>query len=156
VTKPPLARVLDPSALDRPVGPTARLAIQVPEAWITAGGEIVVAVPRRMPCARCDGGGCDACGKSGVVLAPADNGLRSVRVQLGPMRHDALALRLHQPFGATEALAQMILEVRCAAVPSPGVLWAPLGRPRAVRRVRWPIVVGVLLAAVFLLQILRR
>src|SRR3954470_9555242 len=95
-----LGRVLDPRALDEGTGPRGRVQITVPAAWLAAGCRIEILVPRRVPCARCDGGGCDACGKSGVLRAPDDEAERRLEITLPGTQNEAVALRLADPFGA--------------------------------------------------------
>jgi hypothetical protein len=41
--------------------------IEVPDAWFEEGAHIEVQLPQRVVCARCEGGGCDACGRAGAI-----------------------------------------------------------------------------------------
>ena len=50
-----------------PRGPDACHRIRVPRGWLTEGATIEVVLPRNLTCARCDGGGCDACDRSGAI-----------------------------------------------------------------------------------------
>lgn len=63
----PLARVLDPEALDGLRGPDGALVVTVPAAWLDEGARIRVRVPRLVTCAACEGGGCGQCGLSGAL-----------------------------------------------------------------------------------------
>jgi hypothetical protein len=133
VSEHELGRVVDPAALDQADGARGRLQIEVPPDWLAGPCEIDVVVPLRVTCARCDGGGCDGCGRSGAVHAPRDGAARTVRVAL-PEGGDGVALRLAHPFGPEGGIAQLILEIRRGARPSPGVTRlakapAPLRKP---------------------------
>jgi len=59
-----LARVTQD--LDEPRGPDVACSIEVPEAWFLVGATLQIALPRLLSCARCDGGGCDACERRGA------------------------------------------------------------------------------------------
>jgi hypothetical protein len=118
-----LGRLLDPRALDEGTGPRGRVQITVPAAWLTEGCALSLLAPRRLPCARCDGGGCDACGKSGVLRAPDDEAARRLEITLPATQSEAVALRLADPFGAG-VVDQLIVEIRAGAA-SPGVTRVP-------------------------------
>ena len=114
-----LGRLLDPRALDEGAGPRGRVQITVPAAWLTEGCRIEILAPRRLPCARCDAGGCDACGKSGVLRAPDAEASRRLEITLPGTPGEAVALRLADPFGPG-LVDQLIIEIR-AGVASPSV-----------------------------------
>ena len=48
-------------------GPDALHKIKVPQDWLEQGATIEFELPRNLTCAKCDGGGCDACERSGAV-----------------------------------------------------------------------------------------
>jgi hypothetical protein len=126
VDKSALGRVTDPSALDACEGPRARLAVEVPAAWLAEGADLVIAAPARLTCARCDGGGCDACGRTGALKSPAERDDRLLHVRLpsptgAAGEPQAIALRIPDPFGAEQEIAQLLLEVRPAEQPSASV-----------------------------------
>jgi hypothetical protein len=166
VGKSSLGRVLDPSALDACPGPRARLRIAVPAAWLAEGAELAVAAPARLSCARCDGGGCDACSRSGALAAPADAEARVVHVTLPSLPADEepreIALRIPRPFGADHEVAQLLLEVRAAPAPSAGVTRlgslvaaAPaeatssrLARRAPAAEIPWPMIAAGVVAAI--------
>ncbi len=50
-----------------PSGPDVMHRIEVPEAWFEEGVHLEIELPQRLACARCEGGGCDACGRSGAI-----------------------------------------------------------------------------------------
>jgi hypothetical protein len=107
-----LGRVLDPRALDASTGPRGAHAITIPPAWGRRGAELRVALPKRLTCARCDGGGCDGCGRSGALRGPDDARARAVLVTLPAGLGDEVALRVQRPFGADGGVSQLILRVR--------------------------------------------
>jgi len=41
-------------------------SIEVPAAWFEVGATLQISLPRLLSCARCDGGGCDVCGRRGA------------------------------------------------------------------------------------------
>jgi hypothetical protein len=59
-----LARVTED--LDQPRGPDAMHAIEVPNAWFVEAASVELRLPRLLSCARCEGGGCDVCGRRGA------------------------------------------------------------------------------------------
>jgi len=59
-----LARVTQD--LDEARGPDVLCSIEVPAAWFEVGATLQISLPRLLSCARCDGGGCDACGRRGA------------------------------------------------------------------------------------------
>ena len=141
-----LGRLLDPRALDEGAGPRGRVQITVPAAWLTDGCRIEILAPRRLPCARCDAGGCDACGKSGVVRAPDLEASRRLEITLPGTPGEAVALRLADPFGPG-LIDQLIVEIR-AGEASPGVTRLPEltpQEPAALPLYPWR---GVILAAI--------
>ncbi len=54
-------------ALEVPRGPDVKHRIRVPASWLAAGAEVELELPRNLACAACEGGGCDACDRSGAI-----------------------------------------------------------------------------------------
>ena len=119
-----LARVTND--LDEPRGPDVLYTVEVPMEWLEEGASVSIALPRLLPCARCEGGGCDVCGRKGAFEIPLLEG--PVVVSL-PRQSGAApsALRLRLPgYGArgdeTLPLGHLILTV----VPRDAAFgWAP-------------------------------
>lgn len=65
-----LARVTND--LDEPRGPDVLHHVEVPMEWIGEGASISIALPRLLPCARCEGGGCDVCARKGAFEISAE------------------------------------------------------------------------------------
>jgi hypothetical protein len=126
-----LGRVLDPSALDRSTGPKGRLEITLPARWIEEGAEIEIVAPKLVTCARCDGGGCESCRRSGAIRLAADPIARTVTTVLPQRDAASFALRLLHPFGPSAPLEQLIVEVRVGEAPSAGVSRLDAPRERA-------------------------
>ena len=61
-----LGRVTRPTPEVR--GPDACYDLSLPGDWLDEGATIELELPRRVACAACRGGGCDACGRSGAVV----------------------------------------------------------------------------------------
>jgi hypothetical protein len=141
VSSSPLGRVVDPAALDACEGDRARLAIDVPAAWLDEGADLVLTSPARLPCARCGGGGCDRCARSGALRAPVDATARVIlaRVAAGSRRGTAgVTLRITRPFGPEHPITQLLLEVRAAATASSCVERVPRALPAAAIDRRGP------------------
>ena len=135
----PLGQVVDPEALDRSTGPRGRVKIEVPPGVMASGGEVLVPIAARVACARCDGGGCDGCGRSGALRAPEDAEARVVRITL-PEGGGAGVLRLVHPFGDDAAIEQLWVEITEAAEPTAGlVLLPPAPLASATRRRSTPL-----------------
>ena len=116
-----LGRVVDRSALDGCGRSRGRHTIEIPAAWV--GAEIMVAIPSRVPCARCDGGGCDGCDRRGGYRIEGDASARSLRVRLPHSMDTAVVLRLVRPFGDSDgAISQLHLETRIGRGASAGVV----------------------------------
>lgn len=126
-----LARVLDPEALDRAEGPRGRIAVDVLDAWLAAGDAIEIIVPPRVTCARCDGGGCDDCGRSGAHRLGGDELARTLRLSLRSEGSARNVIRLSSPLEAVPSLNQLWVEIRTAPEPSPFCRRVPRARARA-------------------------
>ena len=78
--------------LDLPRGPDVVHRIRVPGAWLDEGAAIEIELPRNLACAKCKGGGCDACGRSGAItLRGRGEPTEIVQVTL-PKRDDSAEL----------------------------------------------------------------
>ncbi len=113
-----LGRVLDKGALDGDNGPRARTKIDVPAVWAKETSLIEIRLPKNVMCARCDGGGCESCGLSGALRCPENEVDRTLRVRLPKTLGDGVAMRIAEPFGKGQGIAQMWIEVRPAKEPS--------------------------------------
>jgi len=100
---------------DHADGPRGRLTVDVLEPWLDGGSALEIVVPTRLACARCEGGGCDACAKSGAIRISGAEDLRRVRITLS---QSARGLRLTRPLGPDAGLDQLVIELRPAAVAS--------------------------------------
>jgi hypothetical protein len=118
-----LGKLLDKDALEQDSGPRARAKIEVPERWAKEGARIAITLPKVLTCARCDGGGCDGCGRSGALRAPGNERSRVVRVRLPGPLGDGVAMRIADPFGRASRISQLWIEVRPAKEASPWVKW---------------------------------
>lgn len=148
-----LGKLLDKDALDNDGGGRARASISVPPSWCDDSALIEVTLPRTLPCARCGGGGCDGCGRSGALRGPKHEHARRVRVRLPQNLGDGVAMRLADPFGRAGAIAQLWIEVRPADEPSPTVRrLSPQKRER--RRILPRMVAGLGLVVALLVAVL--
>ncbi len=156
-----LARVVDPRALDEATGGRVRLAVVVPERWLDDGADLLLSLPARLSCARCDGGGCDGCARSGALRMPEDEADRRLRASVPPGSSRGVALRIPHPFGPDHAVAQLLIEVRageaasaCVTRVEVPVVLAPAA-PRLATSIPWPMIAaaiaaaGAILAAIF-------
>ena len=110
-----LGSVLDRDEPSTEGGPSGRLTIDVLDTWLEPHTALEIVVPTRLMCARCEGGGCDACGRSGAIRIQGSEEERRLRITLS---ESARGLRLVRPLGAEAGLDQLILEFRPAAAPS--------------------------------------
>jgi hypothetical protein len=135
-----LARLLDPGELDALTGPHGKMTTTLSTSQL--GSPVDIVVPSRLVCARCDGGGCDSCGRSGAIRLEVSEAERTTQVVLPSDARDALRVRLVRP---VEGLEQLTLEVRLTenaivVAPRPGL------EPRAIGETFAAIVIGVVLA----------
>ena len=105
-----LARVLDPAAHDALTGPHGTMSIELPGSG--RGEQVTLVVPRRLACARCDGGGCDSCGRSGALLVDLDDAERTIDLVLPEEGPERFRIRLVRPLGERADLEQLTVEVR--------------------------------------------
>ncbi|MBX3226510.1 MAG: hypothetical protein KIT84_32385 [Labilithrix sp.] len=112
-----LARVLDPSALDAAAGPHGKMSVELSSA--RRGEAVELVVPSRLACARCDGGGCDACGRSGALRLSLTEAERTTHFVLPEDARERLRVRLVRPLGDEAGLEQLTIEVRLTPAPPP-------------------------------------
>ena len=113
-----LARVTQD--LDEPRGPDVACSIEVPQSWFLQGATLQIQLPRLLSCARCDGGGCDACARSGAYRLPDERPL--LAVTLPRVTDDVLALRVQNPV-AGEVPSLLVIRVAAGLEPSTGVTY---------------------------------
>ncbi len=112
-----LARVFDESEITRIPGGRASFEISVLEGWANRTCEIDV--PRRLACATCEGGGCDACERRGAYRLEESDDERRVDVRLPSVLAGRTRIRIGQPFGATSVIGVLLLDVVLGEEPSP-------------------------------------
>lgn len=156
-----LGRLIDPDALASCSGARGKLCIEVPGAWLVGAVELAVTAPARIVCARCDGGGCDGCGRSGALRGPVEVEARTLSVHLPDGSRGGAMLRLVQPFGVAASIEQLLVEVRPASRASAGVARiapeaALAGAPRFFSRaVPWLFLILAVITAVIALAVAR-
>ena len=101
-----LARVLDPAEIDALTGPHGKISISL--ASSAAEQETEIIVPKKVVCARCDGGGCDRCGRSGAIRLDSSDDDRKVRFMFPATAQD-LRIRIVRPVAGLDLLT---VEVR--------------------------------------------
>jgi hypothetical protein len=144
--------VTDPTALDTEEGARAFFSVELPQSWLDDGAEVELLLPKRLVCARCEGGGCDACGRSGALRAPEEEEQRKVRVHLPHGVSQGTRIRLVDPF-EDGSIAQLHLELRAGELAPGATRVDALARlPRAVW-LRWAVLLVVLVLAVALLAV---
>jgi len=75
-----LARVTHDLAEAR--GPDVLANVEVPVRWFEEGASVEIRLPRLLPCARCEGGGCDLCARRGAFEAETPGPERELVVSL--------------------------------------------------------------------------
>lgn len=149
----PLGRVLDPEELDRAAGPRGRLAIDVVDEWLAAGATVEIIVPSRLTCARCEGGGCDECGRGGAIRVTGDEPARTLRLALPGTGPAPSQVRLVRPLGDDAGVDQLLIELRPASAASAfcrRIALAPARAHGPAFAARGIVVVLVVLAVVLL------
>jgi hypothetical protein len=120
--------------LDQPRGADVLHKVRVPAAWLDAGACIELELPRNLACAKCGGGGCDLCERSGAVtLRGRKDPAEIVQVTL-PRRGDSaeleasgrgIVLRVPERGGISSAADQprgmLMLTVITADAADPGI-----------------------------------
>jgi hypothetical protein len=155
-------RLLDPDALDERTTPRGRLSIVVPTAWLREGARLSVELPSRVRCDLCDGGGCDACARSGGYKLPDDRG--SLALTLPRITDDHLALRVTNPLADVQP-TMLVVRVAGAHEASAGVAWVGpnhdvepdrRGVPQLPTIPRWARTAALVVAAAVLALLARR
>lgn len=100
-------QLFDPTALDSIEGPHGKMTIELPASEL--GKAVAIDVPKRLVCARCDGGGCDACGRSGALKLEQTG---STSLVLPPNGSEQLLLRIPHPLGEAANLALLTVQIR--------------------------------------------
>jgi hypothetical protein len=113
-----LGSVLDRDELDRAPGPWVRVDVNVPPEWAVEGASVEVEAPERAPCARCDGGGCDGCGRSGAVRLSPEPRDRTFELTLPSTLDRAVTVRVTKPFGEASDVALAFCALRPSETPS--------------------------------------
>jgi hypothetical protein len=112
--------------VDEPRGPDVRLNVEVPMEWLEEGASVSIALPRLLMCARCEGGGCDVCGRKGAFdhVAGDEPIVVSLPRQSGPAPS---ALRLRLPgYGARGDAGLPLGHLILTVVPRDAAFgWAP-------------------------------
>ncbi len=146
-----LGKLLDKEALESCEGGRAKARISVPASWCDESALVELSLPRTLVCARCEGGGCDGCHRSGALRGPKSDAARRVRVRLPQNLGDGVAMRLSDPFGPDGAIAQIWIEVRPA--PEPSSMVRRIGGPKPEERRILPRMVAALGLLVALLVV---
>lgn len=120
--------------LNVPRGPDVLHRIRVPGAWLESGEVVEFELPRNLTCAACDGGGCDACERSGAISLRGRQELPEILSVTLPMRKpDAesdgrgVVIRIPEQGGLPPADGELLprglllLRVEPAEVADPGV-----------------------------------
>jgi hypothetical protein len=128
------------NSFDGERGPDVLHRIGVPATWLAAGVTIEVELPRHLSCARCEGGGCDVCQRSGALtLRGREEPSELVTVTLPTAGDGAdVVLRIPEAGGFPPpdrscGRGLLLLRVSQAETPSPGVQRAdPRGLPLTI------------------------
>jgi hypothetical protein len=126
-----LARVTT-RTLNVPRGPDVTHRIRVPWAWFEAGEIVEFELPRNVMCAACEGGGCDACERSGAITLRGRDELAEILSVTLPTRHGegeirSVVIRIPEQGGLAPETAGalprglLLLRVEPAEVADPGV-----------------------------------
>src|SRR5690606_37205531 len=111
-------------------GPDVAMSVRVPAKWLGSDAVLRVTLPRRLPCARCDGGGCDRCERRGAITLREEGASPEwVDVSVGLSAEQAVTLRIPEHGGhSNEGFARglLLLTLCPAEQPDPAVqLYTP-------------------------------
>lgn len=112
-----LGRVVDRDELERASGAWIRVDVGVPPAWALDGASVQIEVPARVPCARCDGGGCDGCGRSGAIRLSSEPRDRTFELTLPSSLEREVTVRITKPFGDESAIGLVFCALRPSEAP---------------------------------------
>lgn len=121
--------------MDIPRGPDVIHRIHIAAEWLDEGALIEFELPRNLKCAACEGGGCDACGRSGAVSVRGRKELGEVLQVTLPKRDESslestasgrtLVIRIPERGGMADSPALprglLLLSVVPADASDPGV-----------------------------------
>jgi hypothetical protein len=103
-------------------------SIEVPVAWFEAGATLQIQLPRLIQCARCEGGGCDACSRRGAFEQQAAGIASEVAIVLPKQAAEGCTpVRLRLPALGARAPEPRVPEPR---VPEPRVPEPRVPEPR--------------------------
>lgn len=126
-----LGRVVS-ADLESPRGPDAAHRVRVPRRWLEMGALVEIELPRNLTCATCEGGGCDACERSGALTVRARGEPVGVLVVTLPSGNPqaAVVIRIPEygglpPEGSDLPRGHLLLRVEPAAKADPSVNLAP-------------------------------
>jgi hypothetical protein len=145
-----LGRVLEQHSEAR--GVDVAWDVVVPANALNAGQAFELQVPRRLPCARCEGGGCDACGRCGAIeLRAVDAPVEIVTVTLSQSGSGkVIRVRVPERGGAgrgAEPRGHLLVIFREGAEPTPGVVCVNPAPPPRLVPLPWlllPVLLGLL------------
>jgi hypothetical protein len=95
------------------------MTVELPREWLAAGDTVDIVIPARVACARCEGGGCDRCNRSGALRVPGDEAARTLRLALPRPAGERTRVRVACPLGDDASLEQLWVDLRPASDPSP-------------------------------------
>ena len=116
--------------LECPRGQDLLHKIEVPRSWLSEGAQLLVTLPKNLPCAGCEGGGCDGCARSGALCTrEQDEAAVEVGVTLPGGTAEGVRIRIPE-LGAVSDVPELgrghlLLTVVAGPSPSPGVLRQP-------------------------------
>jgi hypothetical protein len=126
-----LGRVTDDPEAER--GPDVLARVEVPLAWVAEGATLEIALPRLLVCGRCEGGGCDACGRKGAFDQGALAAGAEVVVSLPRAAGEtALPVRLRVPGHGASSAAEGVPpgHLLLTVVPREDEGWVPSAQVR--------------------------
>lgn len=148
-------------------GPDAQHRIAVEAGWFEQGVTVRFPLPRTLSCARCKGGGCDTCERSGAISTrersdePEQVEVTLPRKQIEP--GTSVLLRIPLRGGVSEnpnlPRGHLLLSIRAQSEPDASVTrvpdTVPPGPSTAAPNWRWPALALLLIVALLLALALR-
>lgn len=112
-----LGRVTDPSALDDERAGLAQIETFAPRSW--SGRRARLQLPKSLVCRGCQGGGCDACGRSGAFRLDPDPAARELELDVPTFVKPVVAVRVPRPLGDDAPVKQLLVLIEERAEPDP-------------------------------------
>lgn len=120
-----LGKVTGSASYEVPRGADVSLRVVVPAAWFVEGRSIEVELLRNLTCARCSGGGCNACNQSGAITLRGRTELPEFVQVFLPLQRDTDAAKHRAEVGDDGSVGDSTVENHAPKSARPVVIRIP-------------------------------